>query len=56
MAVGKVDLDDEKLVENIKEALQSIASAVNNKEVAQVIKKAHLAPTMGISAEFQLTE
>ena len=56
MAVGKVDLDDEKLTENIKEALQAIASAVSNKEVAQVIKKAHLAPTMGISAEFQLTE
>ncbi len=56
LAVGKLDLEDEKIQENIKEALQAIASAVSGKEIPQVIKKAHLAPTMGISVEFSFVE
>ncbi len=56
MSVGKLDLEDEKIEENVKEALKSIAAAVSGREVPQVIRKAHLAPTMGISVEFQLTE
>jgi large subunit ribosomal protein L1 len=53
MAVGKLDLEDEKIAENVKEALQAIAGAVSGKEIPQVIKKTHLAPTMGISVEFE---
>lgn len=56
MAVGKIDLEDEKIEENIKEALQAIVSAVNGKEAHQTIRKTHLAPTMGPSVEFKLAD
>jgi large subunit ribosomal protein L1 len=55
IGVGKLELDDEKLEENIKEALQAIASAVG-KEIHQVVRKTHLAPTMGPSVQFKLGE
>jgi large subunit ribosomal protein L1 len=55
MGVGKIELDDDKLEENIKEALQAIASAVG-KEVHQVVRKTHLAPTMGPSVQFKLEQ
>ena len=56
MAVGKIDLEDEKIQENVKEALQAIASTVGNKEINQIIRKTHLAPTMGPSVQFKLEE
>lgn len=56
MAVGKTDIDDKKLEENIKEALQAIAISMNGREINQVIRKIHLAPTMGPSVQFKLTE
>ncbi len=54
MAVGKINLEEEKIEENVKTALQAIAQCVGNKEMTQVIRKTHLAPTMGPSAEFKL--
>ncbi len=56
LAVGKIDLEDEKIEENIKEALQSIATAMGSRELKQVIRKTHLAPTMGPSVQFKLEE
>lgn len=56
MAVGKVNLEDEKIEENVKEALQAIASAISGKEIPQVVRKTHLAPTMGIGVEFLLAD
>ncbi len=53
MAVGKIEIDDEKLEENILEALQAISSAVG-KEINQIIRKTHLAPTMGPSVQFKI--
>jgi large subunit ribosomal protein L1 len=52
MSIGKTDLDDEKLKENILEAIKAIAISFNSKEIAQIVKKMHLAPTMGPSVEF----
>lgn len=54
MAVGKVDLEDEKIQENVKTALQAIAQCIGNKEIVQIVRKTHLAPTMGPSVEFKL--
>ncbi len=54
LAVGKIDLEDKKIEENIKETLQAIVSAVNGREIHQTIRKTHLAPTMGPSVEFKL--
>lgn len=48
MKVGKLDIEDEKLVENIHEAIKSIEIAVG-RNYQQSIKKLHLAPTMGPS-------
>ena len=56
MAVGKTDLEDEKIAENINEALQTIALTLGNKEISQTVKQMHLAPTMGVSVTFQLSE
>lgn len=50
MAVGKLDMDDEKLIENIHEAVKAIETAVGRNYV-QTINKLHLAPTMGPSAK-----
>lgn len=54
LAVGKLDLEDEKLEENINEAIKAIATSFSNKEISQLIRKMHLAPTMGISVAFSL--
>ncbi len=56
IAVGKQELEDEKIQENIKEALQTIASTLGNKEINQIVRKMHLAPTMGPSVQFKLSE
>lgn len=54
LGVGKIDLEDEKIEENIKEALQAISLALGGKEIKQIVRKTHLAPTMGPSVQFQL--
>jgi large subunit ribosomal protein L1 len=54
MSVGKLDLDDEKLQENITEAIKAITSSFSGKEISQIVRKMHLAPTMGPSVEFSI--
>ena len=50
MAVGKLDMDDEMLIENVHEAVKAIELAVG-KNYVQTINKLHLAPTMGPSVK-----
>ena len=50
MGVGKLDMKDEKLIENIHEAVKAIEAAVG-KNYVQIINKLHLSPTMGSSAK-----
>lgn len=56
MPVGKVTLENEKLEENIREAIKAISETVGNKMVNQVVRSLHLAPTMGPSVEFEYSE
>jgi large subunit ribosomal protein L1 len=48
--VGKLDLDDEKLIENIHSAVSTITNILG-KQYEQAINKMHLAPTMGPSVK-----
>jgi large subunit ribosomal protein L1 len=48
MSIGKLDLEDEKLIENMHVAISAIESVLG-KNYLQAIKKTHLAPTMGPS-------
>ena len=50
MSVGKIDLDDEKLIENIHVAVQAIADVIG-KTPELAIERMHLAPTMGPSVK-----
>ena len=50
MSVGKIDLDDEKIIENIHSAVLAI-SEVLGKTPELSIQKMHLAPTMGPSVK-----
>ncbi len=50
MGVGKLDMEDEKLIENIHEAVKAIEAAVG-KNYVQIINKLHLSPTMGSSVK-----
>jgi large subunit ribosomal protein L1 len=50
MGVGKLDMEDEKLIENIHTAISAIETAVG-KGYMQAIKRLHLAPTMGPSVK-----
>lgn len=50
MSVGKIDLEDEKLIENIHVAVQAIADIVG-KTPELAIERMHLAPTMGPSVK-----
>jgi large subunit ribosomal protein L1 len=50
--VGKVDMDDDKVIENIHIAMQSISDTLG-KNINQLIKTAHLAPTMGPSVKIE---
>ena len=54
MAVGKLDMDNENLLENIHEAVKAIESAVGRNYV-QTINKLHLTPTMGPSVKVKYT-
>lgn len=50
MNVGKLDLEDEKLVENIHTAIDAISDVVG-KPHEQMLQRLHLAPTMGPSVK-----
>lgn len=50
MNVGKLDLETEKLIENIETAIASISDVVG-KPTEQMIQRMHLAPTMGPSVK-----
>lgn len=50
MGVGKLDLDDEKLIENIDSAILAISEVVGKAPEA-MIEKMHLSPTMGHSVK-----
>jgi large subunit ribosomal protein L1 len=54
MSVGKLDMEDEKLIENIHEAVKAIEVAVG-KGYMQAINRLHLAPTMGPSIKVNYT-
>jgi large subunit ribosomal protein L1 len=54
MGVGKLDMENEKLLENIHEAVKAIETAVGRNYV-QTINKLHLAPTMGPSVKVKYT-
>jgi len=50
--VGKMEMEDEKVIENVHTAMQAI-SDVLGKSLNQLIKSVHLAPTMGPSAKIE---
>jgi len=50
MNVGKLDMDDAKLVENVHAGVTSIEEVLG-KPVEQILQKMHLAPTMGASVK-----
>jgi len=50
--VGKMDMEDEKVVENVHKAMQAI-SEVLSKPIGQLTKSVHLAPTMGPSVKIE---
>jgi large subunit ribosomal protein L1 len=50
--VGNVEMEDQKILENITAALEA-AAEVLGKKPNQIVKKAHLAPTMGPSIEIE---
>lgn len=54
MSVGKLDMEDEKLIENIHEAVKAIEVAVG-KNHTQIINKLHLTPTMGPAVKVKYT-
>lgn len=53
--VGKLDMEDEKLIENIHQAIKAIEEAVG-RNYEQSIKKLHLAPTMGPSVKVKYSK
>ncbi len=55
IAVGKTDLDDEKIKENILEVFKAIENAFNKKELNLISKSIHLAPTMGTSVKLEFS-
>jgi large subunit ribosomal protein L1 len=54
VSVGSLDMEDEKLIENIKTVFTAVETAVG-KQFAAVVRKLHLAPTMGPSVKFYYT-
>lgn len=53
--IGKVDMTDEEISENIHKAMQAI-SEVLGKSINQLLKSVHLAPTMGPSVKIDYTK
>jgi len=54
MKVGKLDMETEKLIENVHEAVKAIEVAIG-RNYEQGINKLHLAPTMGHSIKINYT-
>ena len=52
LAAGKLDLDDDKLVENVHACVTAVENVLN-KRADQIIDKMHLAPTMGASVKIE---
>lgn len=50
MGVGKLDMETDKLIENIHAAVAAISEVVG-KSHEQIIKRVHLSPTMGASVK-----
>ena len=55
MSVGKIDLEDEKLIENIHVAVQAIADVIG-KTPELTVERMHLAPTMGPSVKINYSK
>lgn len=55
VAVGKVDTDDEKIVENVKYVMQAIADVVG-KQLDQLMKSVSLSITMGAGVRVDTSE
>jgi len=55
MNVGKLDMDDAKLVENVHAGVTSIEEVLG-KPVDQILQKMHLAPTMGASVKISYSK
>lgn len=53
--VGKLDMDDKELIENVHEAIKAIEVAVG-RNYEQSIQKLHLAPTMGPSVKVKYSK
>jgi len=53
--VGKLDMEEEKLVENVHEAIKAIEVAVG-RNYEQAISKLHLSPTMGPSVKVKYSK
>lgn len=51
-AVGNINMEDQQIVENITTALNAAADVLG-KRPHQIVRKAHLAPTMGPSVELE---
>ena len=55
LVAGKLDMDDEKLIENVH-ACVTVVEDVLGKPYAQGVKKMHLAPTMGSSVKIDYSK
>jgi large subunit ribosomal protein L1 len=55
MNVGKLDMEDEKLIENINVAVSAIEEVLG-KPIEQILQKMHLAPTMGASVKISYSK
>jgi len=54
VGVGKLSFDNEKLIENIKALIDAVNSAKPSGVKWQLIKKIHIAPTMGPGIQIQV--
>ncbi len=50
--VGKMDMEDEMVIENIHKAVQAVSDVIG-KGTSQLLKSVHLAPTMGPSVKIE---
>ncbi len=55
MNVGKLDLDNDKLAENIHSAISAVENTLG-KQYTQAVNKMHLAPTMGPSVKISYSK
>ncbi len=52
IGVGKIDLESDKIQENIYAVLKAIEEAIGKKEITQLVKSLYICPTMGTSVKF----